>query len=58
MKHGGTNIIVDAIFIDLYYIHLINVNSLLSLGKEKLRAEPRRQRGQGSAVMISLGDRT
>ena len=50
--------IVDAIFIDLYYIHLINVNSLLSLGKEKLRAEPRRHRGQESAVMMSLGDRT
>jgi hypothetical protein len=21
VKHGGTNVIVDAIFIDLYYVH-------------------------------------
>lgn len=43
----------------LFNVHiLINANFFLSLGKEKLRAELRRHRGQGRAAMMCLGDRT
>ena len=47
------------LYLLIYTIYtLINVNPLLSLGKEKLRAELRRHRGQGRAAMMNLGDRT
>jgi hypothetical protein len=47
------------LYLLLYTMYIfINANSLLSLGKENLRAELRRHQGQGRAVMMILGDRT
>ena len=33
VRHGGTNVIVDAIFIDLYYIHFDKRKLLVVIGK-------------------------
>ena len=55
VKHGGTNVIVDAIFISIYYIQFDKCNMHVITISGEGKAKPSHHRGRGMRATTEGG---